>query len=69
MLSDDEWQRTLEATAEAIRACTLGRNHATRTRAVPGEGPVPAAVRLIGDAAGPDEGGARADCGGRAGRV
>ena len=69
MLSDDEWQRTLEATAEAIRACTLCRLHATRTRAVPGEGPVPAAVLLIGEAPGRDEDASGRPFVGRAGRI
>jgi DNA polymerase len=69
MLSPEEWQRALEATADTIRACTRCRLHATRTNAVPGEGPVFAPVLLVGEAPGRDEDAAGRPFVGRAGRV
>lgn len=69
MLSREEWQRALEATADTIRACTLCRLHEGRTRAVPGEGPVFARVLLVGEAPGRDEDATGRPFVGRAGRI
>ena len=69
MRSDEEWRRALEATADAVRACTRCRLHATRTKAVPGEGPVPAAVLFIGEAPGRGEDASGRPFVGRAGRI
>ena len=69
MLPDEEARRSLEATAVAIRVCTLCGLHATRTNAVPGEGPVPASVLLLGEAPGRDEDASGRPFVGRAGRI
>lgn len=69
MLSEEEWRRALEATANTIRACTRCRLHATRTNAVPGEGPVFVPVLLVGEAPGRDEDAAGRPFVGRAGRI
>ncbi len=45
----------LGKTADAIRRCTLCRLHASRTNAVPGDGPLDADVVLIGEAPGREE--------------
>jgi len=59
----------LETTAAAVRGCTRCRLHATRTLAVPGEGPVEAAILLIGEAPGKDEDLSGRPFVGRAGRI
>jgi uracil-DNA glycosylase family 4 len=69
MLSEEDRRRTLEATANVIRACTLCRLHATRTNAVPGEGPILGPVLLLGEAPGRDEDAAGRPFVGRAGRI
>ncbi len=61
--------RTLDATAAAVRLCTRCRLHATRTCAVPGEGPPRAAVLLIGEAPGRDEDASGRPFVGRAGKI
>jgi uracil-DNA glycosylase family 4 len=45
----------LEAVHARIRVCTLCGLHATRTHAVPGSGPVPADVMIVGEAPGFNE--------------
>jgi uracil-DNA glycosylase len=45
----------LEAVHARIRACTLCGLHASRTQAVPGSGPVPADVMIVGEAPGFNE--------------
>lgn len=64
-----ERARSLEETAAAIRVCTLCRLHATRTRAVPGEGPIGGTVMLVGEAPGRDEDATGRPFVGRAGRI
>ncbi len=69
VLAEEERRRALRATAEAISVCTLCRLHATRAHAVPGEGPVGAAILLVGEAPGRDEDAAGRPFVGRAGRI
>ncbi len=69
VLSDAEWRQALEATAVTIRSCTRCRLHATRTNAVPGEGPCPATLLLLGEAPGRDEDASGRPFVGRAGRI
>ena len=45
----------LEAVHARIRVCTLCGLHASRTQAVPGSGPVPADVMIVGEAPGFNE--------------
>jgi uracil-DNA glycosylase len=52
---DEERAELLEKTASEVRACTLCRLHEGRTWAVPGTGPLDAAVFLIGEAPGREE--------------
>ena len=59
----------LEETATKVRACTLCRLHRSRTRAVPGEGLIDAAVFLIGEAPGRGEDAAGRPFVGPAGKV
>ncbi len=69
VLSDAEWRQALDATAVTIRACARCRLHATRMNAVPGEGPSPATLLLVGEAPGRDEDASGRPFVGRAGRV
>src|SRR2546422_9735377 len=50
-----ERAKFLEEIAARVRACTLCRLHRSRSRAVPGEGPIDAGVFLIGEAPGREE--------------
>ncbi len=59
----------VESVAARVRDCTFCRLHATRTRAVPGEGPAEAAVLLLGEAPGRDEDAAGRPFVGSAGRI
>ncbi len=68
-LSDEDSRRALERTAETIVACTRCRLHETRRHAVPGEGPCPAAILLVGEAPGRDEDASGRPFVGRAGRI
>ncbi len=69
MLSREDSEQALEATANTIRACTLCRLHKGRTFAVPGEGPVFAPVLLVGEAPGRDEDATGRPFVGSAGRI
>ncbi len=69
MRSDEDGRLGVEATAAAIRVCTQCRLHAARAHAVPGEGPVPAAVLLLGEAPGRDEDASGRPFVGRAGKI
>ena len=69
VLSGEERQQTLEATARTIRECARCRLHATRTNAVPGEGAAGAVVLLVGEAPGRDEDASGRPFVGRAGRI
>jgi uracil-DNA glycosylase len=51
----DDALAQLEALHERIRTCTRCGLHATRTNAVPGTGPVPADVMIVGEAPGFNE--------------
>ncbi len=64
-----ERERALEDAAAAIRVCTLCRLHATRTRAVPGEGRTGAAILFVGEAPGRDEDALGRPFVGRAGKI
>ncbi len=59
----------LEEVAAKVRECTLCRLHRSRTRAVPGEGPIDADLFLIGEAPGRQEDAAGRPFMGSAGRV
>ena len=48
-------QMNLHQIARAVYDCTRCRLHETRTRGVPGEGPAPADIMLIGEAPGANE--------------
>jgi uracil-DNA glycosylase family 4 len=54
-VTDVERAAALEAIAEEIRACTGCRLHATRTRAVPGEGDADTEVVFVGEGPGFNE--------------
>ena len=69
MLSDAEARQALETMADTIRACALCRLASGRRCAVPGEGPVRAAILLVGEAPGRDEDASGQPFVGRAGRV
>ncbi len=68
-LSDEDSRRALERTAGTILACTRCRLHGSRTNAVPGEGPCPATILLVGEAPGRDEDASGRPFVGRAGRI
>jgi len=59
----------LAALADEVRACTACPLHAARTQAVPGEGPAPARLMVVGEGPGQQEDAAGRPFVGRAGQL